>query len=125
MSRFSSNIRNNGGFLNRCDPEHRFDDDKLFYQQGRKVFKDVVPLASRYIADHLASLGLEPDRVRRYWLHQANRNMNELIMKWLLGRPAPRMRPRSSSTSTPTPPRPGRSSPSTTTTTTWRPATSG
>lgn len=88
MSRFSSNIRNNGGFVNRCDPEHRSGDDKLFSQKGRKVFKDVVPLASRYIADHLAALGLEPDRVRRFWLHQANRNMNELVMKRLLGRPA-------------------------------------
>ncbi len=90
MSKFSSNIRNNGGYLNRCDPETQNAPDKLFHQQGRRVFKDVVPLASRYIKDHLESLGFTPDQVGRFWLHQANRNMNELIMKYLLGRHATR-----------------------------------
>lgn len=88
MSKFSSNIRNNGGYLDRCDPETRLSDSKLFHQQGRRVFKDVVPLASTYIGEHLASVGLEPGDVGRFWLHQANRNMNELIIKRLLGRPA-------------------------------------
>jgi beta-ketodecanoyl-[acyl-carrier-protein] synthase len=90
MSKFSSNIRNNGGYMNRCDPEHRFDDDKLFYQQGRRVFKDVVPLAAAFIGQHLESASLSPDKVRRFWLHQANLNMNTLIAKRLLGRPANR-----------------------------------
>jgi len=88
MSKFSSNIRNNGGYLNRCDPEHQFDANKLFYQQGRRVFKDVVPMASKFIAKHLETLGLLPGDVTRFWLHQANRNMNELVAKRLLGRPA-------------------------------------
>jgi beta-ketodecanoyl-[acyl-carrier-protein] synthase len=86
LSRYSTNIRNNGGFLNRCDPEHQFDADKLFHQQGRRVFKDVVPLASRFILDHLESAGVELDQTRRFWLHQANRNMNDLIAKRVLGR---------------------------------------
>ena len=90
MSRFSSNIRNNGGYMNRCDPEHQFDDDKLFYQQGRRVFKDVVPLAAAFIRQHLESAGLSPDKVTRFWLHQANLNMNTLISKRLLGREATR-----------------------------------
>ncbi|HET6611379.1 MAG TPA: beta-ketoacyl-ACP synthase III [Kofleriaceae bacterium] len=87
-SRFSSNIRNNGGYVNRCDPDRRFADDKLFYQQGRRVFKDIVPLASDFILDHIRSLRIDPERVSRYWLHQANINMNQLIAKRLLGRPA-------------------------------------
>jgi beta-ketodecanoyl-[acyl-carrier-protein] synthase len=86
FSRFSSNIRNNVGHLNRCDTEHQFASDKLFYQQGRRVFKDIVPLASQFILDHLAEHGLTPDRVHRYWLHQANSNMNDLIAKRVLGR---------------------------------------
>jgi beta-ketodecanoyl-[acyl-carrier-protein] synthase len=91
MSKFSSNIRNNAGYLDRCDPDRRPGDDKLFTQQGRRVFKDVVPLASRFIADHLAEHDLLPGDVRRYWLHQANQNMNELIAKRLLGRDATRL----------------------------------
>ena len=88
MSKFSNTIRNNGGFLNRCDPEHQFDDDKLFYQQGRKVYKDVVPMASSFILSHLEQVGLTPDRVSRFWLHQANANMNQAIAKRLLDREA-------------------------------------
>jgi beta-ketodecanoyl-[acyl-carrier-protein] synthase len=86
FSRFSTNIRNNLGHLNRCDPAHQFARDKLFYQQGRRVFKDIVPLAAQFILDHLDELDLSPDRVYRYWLHQANSNMNDLIAKRVLGR---------------------------------------
>jgi beta-ketodecanoyl-[acyl-carrier-protein] synthase len=89
MSKFSSNIRNNGGYLNRCDPE--LSEPKLFTQQGRRVFKDVVPMAAKFIGDHLADHGLQPADVRRFWLHQANQNMNDLIAKRLLGRDATRL----------------------------------
>jgi len=85
MSQFSSNIRNNGGYLNRCDPENQNAADKLFTQKGRRVFKDVVPLAARFIADHIKSLDLETSDVARFWLHQANKNMNDLVGKFLLG----------------------------------------
>ena len=85
-ARFSSNIRNNGGYLNRCDPAHQFADDKLFYQQGRRVFKDVVPMASRFIGEHLTACGVTPAEVSRFWLHQANKNMNDLIAQRLIGR---------------------------------------
>ncbi len=85
MSKFSNTIRNNGGYLTRCDPATMNDPDKLFYQQGRKVFKDVVPLASHFMVSHLESLGYEPKRVSRFWLHQANVNMNEAIVRRMLG----------------------------------------
>lgn len=87
-SMFSSNIRNNGGYLNRCDPEHANDPDKLFYQRGRRVFKDVVPWASVFIKKHLEANGLVPEDIARYWLHQANANMNRLVSKRILGREA-------------------------------------
>ncbi len=89
MSKFSSNIRNNGGYLNRCDPA--LEDPKLFTQQGRRVFKDVVPMASKFILEHLADNGLAPADIQRFWLHQANQNMNDLIAKRLLGREATRL----------------------------------
>jgi beta-ketodecanoyl-[acyl-carrier-protein] synthase len=84
-AKWSSNIRNNGGYLNRCDPGRQFDADKLFYQQGRRVFKDVVPMASKFIAEHLTKAGIAPTEIARYWLHQANSNMNELVATRLLG----------------------------------------
>jgi beta-ketodecanoyl-[acyl-carrier-protein] synthase len=90
MSKWSSNIRNNGGYLNRCDPRDPDHPDRLFHQAGRRVFKDVVPLASKFIADHVTSYGLETGQIGRYWLHQANLNMNELIAHRLLGRAATR-----------------------------------
>jgi beta-ketodecanoyl-[acyl-carrier-protein] synthase len=87
-SKYSSNIRNNSGFLDRASPETRDNPDKLFHQQGRKVFKDVVPMAAKFIGDHVTSHGLETSAIGRYWLHQANQSMNELIAKRLLGRDA-------------------------------------
>jgi len=85
---FSSNIRNNAGFLNRCEPDGQEGRDKLFRQEGRKVFKEVCPMAADHIAAHLAGLGFTPQNIRRYWLHQANLSMNQLIAKKLLDRDA-------------------------------------
>ena len=89
-TKFSSNIRNNHGFLNRCDPSTQFAADKLFYQQGRRVFKDVVPMASRFILDHIAAHGVQASQLARMWLHQANENMNDLIAERVYGRPPTR-----------------------------------
>ena len=85
-TRFSNNIRNNFGFLNRADESGIGQPDKLFVQEGRKVFKEVSPLVAELIGEHLESLGLQTDQLRRLWLHQANLNMNELIAKRVLGR---------------------------------------
>ncbi|ODT86648.1 beta-ketoacyl-ACP synthase III [Phenylobacterium sp. SCN 70-31] len=85
-TRFSNNIRNNFGFLNRCAPEGEGQSDKLFVQEGRKVFREVVPMVSEMIVDHANELGLDPTSLKRMWLHQANINMNELIGKRVLGR---------------------------------------
>lgn len=87
-TQFSNNIRNNFGFLNRSEQPSRDWADVLFTQEGRKVFKDVVPLVSELIAGHLAELGHAPSDVQRFWLHQANLSMNQLIAKRVLGRDA-------------------------------------
>ena len=83
---FSNNIRNNFGFLNNAAPEGIGKPDKMFVQQGRKVFKDVVPMVSEMIVDHAGELGLDPKGLKRLWLHQANINMNEMIGRKVLGR---------------------------------------
>jgi beta-ketodecanoyl-[acyl-carrier-protein] synthase len=85
---FSNNIRNNFGFLNRFDEAGAGQPDKLFKQQGRKVFKDVCPMAAEMIKESIARAGLEVPQVSRYWLHQANLNMNLLISRLILGRDA-------------------------------------
>ena len=85
-TRFSSNIRNNFGFLNAAEVPPRPWDDVLFRQEGRKVFKEVVPMVSELILGHLGELGLAAGTVKRFWLHQANLSMNQLIAKKVLGR---------------------------------------
>lgn len=85
---YSNNIRNDFGFMNRSPEADFFDDGKLFRQQGRKVFKEVSPVAADHIGEHLQEAGIDVADVRRYWLHQANLNMNRLVVKRLLGRDA-------------------------------------
>ncbi|WP_263139127.1 beta-ketoacyl-ACP synthase III [Pseudomonas alcaligenes] len=88
LTQFSNNIRNNFGFLNRAADADGLAADKLFVQEGRKVFKDVCPMVAELIAAHLHETGLAVSDVQRYWLHQANLNMNLLIVRKLLGRDA-------------------------------------
>jgi beta-ketodecanoyl-[acyl-carrier-protein] synthase len=85
-TKFSNNIRNNFGFLNNAAPEGIGKPDKLFVQEGRKVFKEVIPMVSDIITAHLEQAGIGADRLRRMWLHQANQHMNELISRKVLGR---------------------------------------
>ncbi len=83
---FSNNIRNNFGFLNRAAPEGIGAKDKLFVQEGRKVFREVVPMVSAMIIEHADDIGVDPTGLKRMWLHQANINMNEMIGRKVLGR---------------------------------------
>ncbi len=85
-TQFSNNIRNNFGFLNRGAPLGAGAADKLFVQEGRKVFREVVPMVSEMIVEHAGDLGLDPHALKRMWLHQANINMNVMIGKRVLGR---------------------------------------
>ena len=93
---FSNNIRNNFGFMNHCerdtddaaDPQADPFTDKLFIQEGRKVFKEVVPMVGELISSHLGDVSVAPENVKRFWLHQANLSMNEFIARKVLGRDA-------------------------------------
>ncbi len=83
-TRFSNNIRNNFGFLNRTCPETRDAADKLFIQKGPKVFKEIVPLASDLIRSHLEAYDIKPSDLKRVWLHQANINLNRMVCQRVL-----------------------------------------
>ncbi len=87
-TQFSNNIRNNFGFLNRGDPEGVGKTDKLFVQEGRKVFKEVVPMVSSMIQAEMDRLGIRATDLKRMWLHQANAGMNRLIAAKVLGHEA-------------------------------------
>ncbi len=86
QTQFSNNIRNNFGFLNRCDESGIGARDKLFRQNGRKVFKEVVPMVAELITSHLSDESIDVAALKRMWLHQANLGMNQLISKKVLGR---------------------------------------
>jgi beta-ketodecanoyl-[acyl-carrier-protein] synthase len=88
---FSNNIRNNFGFLNRTHggiDQSGPRTDKLFVQEGRKVFKEVVPMVANMIVAEMERIGLTGGDMRRLWLHQANTNMNRLISQRVLGHEA-------------------------------------
>ena len=85
LTEFSNNIRNNYGFLNNSSPEGIGKADKLFHQNGRKVFKEVVPKVASLIKDHLESHSIDINNIKGMYLHQANESMNKLISKYLLG----------------------------------------
>ncbi|MCA0855421.1 beta-ketoacyl-ACP synthase III [Phaeobacter italicus] len=84
---FSNNIRNNNGYLRRSRPDGVQDRrDMQFMQNGRKVFKEVLPMVSQHITDHMDAEGISSDELKRLWLHQANKTMNDFIGKKVLGR---------------------------------------
>ena len=88
-TRFSNNIRNDFGFLNSSEARpgaERDAHDLVFRQRGQQVFKEVCPMVSTHVTDHLGALSLDPSAIRRFWLHQANLKMNQLIAKGVLGR---------------------------------------
>lgn len=88
LTQYSNNIRSNFGYLNSLDLEHEYERDKLFVQNGRQVFREVVPMAAQLINNHLAENNLTAAQIKRFWLHQANLNMNNLIAEKILGRAA-------------------------------------
>jgi beta-ketodecanoyl-[acyl-carrier-protein] synthase len=83
---YSNNIRSNFGYMSRATDTDPFAAENLFHQEGRSVFKEVCPMAADHLSQHLALHDMTPAQVRRWWLHQANINMNQLISKKLLGR---------------------------------------
>lgn len=87
-TQFSNNIRNNAGFLRRTREGNTMHDrrDMQFMQEGRKVFKEVLPIVYRHIAGHLADANCPASQLKRIWLHQANKTMNDFVAQKVYGR---------------------------------------
>ncbi|PNP99076.1 beta-ketoacyl-ACP synthase III [Moraxella sp. RCAD0137] len=95
-TQFSTNIKNEYGFMDRSEflaaGTQMYEDieepvsDKLFLQEGRKVFREVCPKVSEIISTHLSENNLEPSQIKRMWLHQANINMIDLILRSVVGK---------------------------------------
>ena len=89
-TKFSNNIRNNDGYLRRAHDQMEDRRDMQFMQEGRKVFKEVLPMVARHITGHLHDESLDANDLKRLWLHQANKTMNDYIGKkksWAANRP--------------------------------------
>lgn len=86
VTSFSNNIRSDFGYVVTANDDSAAAAHNYFHQAGRKVFKDVCPMAAEHIASHVRECGVEVEDIRRWWLHQANINMNVLISRKLLGR---------------------------------------
>lgn len=78
---YSTNIRNNFGFIFDFEenPSGAPRPDRYFYQNGPKVFKDVVRFVPEFIASHLEENKVDRSHLKRLWLHQANARMNLAI----------------------------------------------
>jgi len=85
-TKFSNNIRNDFGFLNESEDDPRDPHEVVFRQNGQSVFREVCPLVVGHIIGHLDDTEVDATAVRRFWLHQANLKMNQLIAKGVLGR---------------------------------------
>ena len=94
LTHYSNNIRSNFGFVLNANNENPLAAEQYFHQQGRKVFKEVCPMAAKHISTHLETHNLQTKDIKRWWLHQANINMNRLICKMLLDKePTPKEAP--------------------------------
>lgn len=89
---FSNNIRFDFSYLTRVEPEITLDrfyePDQWFVQQGRKVFKELLPLVVDLVKTQLDACEIDLSEIRRMWLHQANINMNQFAAQKILGRKA-------------------------------------
>jgi beta-ketodecanoyl-[acyl-carrier-protein] synthase len=84
QTRYSTNIHCLGNYSDNCQ-SNQAEDRPLFHQEGRKVFKELLPMVTEFIETQLSSNQLDATDLKRYWLHQANINMNLFAIKKLLG----------------------------------------
>jgi len=88
FTEFSDNIAAGFGSRALLEPELIRDQSMRFSQNGRTVFKELVPMVVNLVQEHLAETDLSVEDLRRMWLHQANINMNKFAAKKLLGHDA-------------------------------------
>jgi beta-ketodecanoyl-[acyl-carrier-protein] synthase len=83
-TQFSNNIRSDYSYLNRAAVDTKDNEELLFHQNGRGVFKDVCPLVASLISEQLNKNNILPEEISKFWLHQANGKMIRLITSKIL-----------------------------------------
>ena len=85
ITKFSNNIRSDWSYLVRAASDEKSIEDLLFYQNGNSVFKEVCPMVAEFITTHLKDNNISPLDVSKFWLHQANSRMVNLIVSKVIG----------------------------------------
>ena len=85
VTKFSNNIRSDWSYLVRAADNSKTYEDLLFYQNGNSVFKEVCPMVAEFISTQLKDNDIEPSEIKKFWLHQANARMINLIVAKIIG----------------------------------------
>jgi beta-ketodecanoyl-[acyl-carrier-protein] synthase len=85
-TQLSNNIHCYGNYTDHCASAVLDSDRPFFHQEGRKVFKELLPLVTDFIEEQLDQNHITASDLKRMWLHQANINMNLFAAKKILGR---------------------------------------
>lgn len=85
-TQLSDNIHCYGNYTDHCASSVLDSDRPYFHQEGRKVFKELLPLVTDFIEEQLSQSQIAASHLKRMWLHQANLNMNLFATKKILGR---------------------------------------
>jgi len=85
-TRWSNALRSDFGFMNHTEFEEDEEFEAFVDQDGHRVFKDVIPLASSVSSTLIGDLGYQPQDIRRAWLHQANIRIVQAVAKKALDR---------------------------------------
>ena len=85
ITKFSNNIRSDWSYFVRAAEDEKAFDDLLFYQNGNSVFKEVCPMVAEIISSQLDSKNIKPKEISKFWLHQANSRMVNLIVSKIIG----------------------------------------
>ena len=84
ITKFSNNIRSDWSYLVRAASDEKSMEDLLFYQNGNSVFKEVCPMVAEFISNQLKENDMQPSEISKFWLHQANARMINLIVSKII-----------------------------------------
>ena len=85
ITQFSNNIRSDWSYLARTASDYKTAEDLIFNQNGGSVFKEVCPLVAKFISTQLEKNDIEVKDISKFWLHQANARMINLIVSKIIG----------------------------------------
>ena len=86
FTEYSPNIQVTFGTRNLLVPEDISDPKYRFKQNGRVVFRELLPKVIDLVNGYLEKNDRTVEDYKRFWLHQANINMNIFATKKLLGK---------------------------------------